>query len=86
MARAEVLALHDLDRERREREEREALCADGVLDVKAAAAFLAIGRSGLYALIREGALPVVRIGRSSSIPRRALVKFLAAHLVIEGGG
>ncbi len=41
-----------------------------------AAAILGIGRTTLYALIRSGALPSVRIGGSRRIPASALRRFI----------
>lgn len=43
---------------------------------------LAIGRSKLYELIREGRLPVIHIGRSIRIPSAAIESFVDA-LVAE---
>lgn len=57
------------------------LVADGLVDVKAAAAFLGIRRAKLYTLLAAGELPSVKIGKSRRIPRRALIEFAAARLV-----
>ena len=50
-----------------------------------AAAILGIGRTTLYALIRSGALPSVRIGGSRRIPASALDRFVT-ELTGEGDG
>ncbi|HZU60732.1 MAG TPA: helix-turn-helix domain-containing protein [Solirubrobacteraceae bacterium] len=52
-----------------------------LLRVEEAARLLRIGRSKLYQLLARGELPVVRIGRSVRIPRRALEEWIEAHTV-----
>jgi excisionase family DNA binding protein len=56
------------------------LFADGLTDVRGAAAFLCLSRSSLYSLMDAGALPYVKLGRARRIPRRALIEFAAARL------
>ena len=58
-----------------------------LLRVEEAARLLRIGRSKLYQLLARGELPVVRIGRSVRIPRRALEEWIAAHTMsgLHGG-
>ena len=46
--------------------------------------FLSIGRTHIYALIGDGALPHVRIGRSLRVRRSDLERFVEEHT--EGGG
>ena len=53
----------------------------GLLRVQEAAKYLSIGRSTLYELIAQGAIPTVHIGRAVRIPTEALkelVKTLAS--------
>jgi excisionase family DNA binding protein len=47
-----------------------------VLTVAETAAFLRIGRSACYELVRTGAIPSVRLGRLIRIPRDALMAWL----------
>ena len=47
-----------------------------LLDVREAAAVLAIGRSTLYELINAGDLEVVHIGRACRVPAAALVAYV----------
>jgi excisionase family DNA binding protein len=58
-----------------------------LLRVEEAARLLRIGRSKLYQLLARGELPVVRIGRSVRIPRRALEEWIEAHTMsgLHGG-
>ena len=51
-----------------------------------AAAILGIGRTTLYALIRSGALPSVRIGGSRRIPASALDRFVTELTGETDGG
>lgn len=43
-----------------------------LMSVREAARLLGIGRDSAYALIREGRLPAIRIGRRILVPRAAL--------------
>jgi len=52
----------------------------GLLTVEAAAQFLSISRTSLYAAMARGELPWCQLGRSRRIPRRALVEYAAANL------
>ena len=47
---------------------------DGFADVNDAARFLAVGRTSVYAMIGDGRLPSVQIGRCRRIPWRLLHK------------
>jgi excisionase family DNA binding protein len=47
-----------------------------LISVREAAARLGIGRDATYALVREGRLPVVRVGRRVLIPARALALWI----------
>jgi excisionase family DNA binding protein len=49
-----------------------------VLTVPEAARLLRIGRGAAYEAARRGDLPVVRIGRTLRVPRRALMSLLNA--------
>jgi excisionase family DNA binding protein len=46
------------------------------LTVEELRAFLRIGRSSAYDLIRRGIMPAIRWGRTVRIPREAVMKFL----------
>ena len=46
--------------------------------------FSGLGRSFLYEQMKAGRLPFVKIGAARRIPRRALQRFLAEHLVAGG--
>jgi len=47
-----------------------------LLSVREAAHLLGIGRDSAYALIREGRLPALRIGRRILVPRAALERWV----------
>lgn len=53
---------------------------DGLLSIKEAARFLAIGRSKLYDLMDRGALSYVKIGKARRVPKRGLAEFAAKNL------
>ena len=53
------------------------------LSVEEAAQLLGISRSLAYEAARDGALPVIRVGRRLLVPRRQLLKMLG---LIETGG
>jgi excisionase family DNA binding protein len=57
------------------------LLADGLDRVDAAARFLAMSRSTLYAMMASGALPFVKIGKSRRVPRRAVFELAVRGLV-----
>ncbi len=48
-----------------------------LLTVKDTCKLLSISRSSLYELIKEGALPIIKIGRSTRIRRSDIEKFVA---------
>ncbi|NMB01441.1 MAG: helix-turn-helix domain-containing protein [Firmicutes bacterium] len=48
---------------------------EGLCSVKEACAFLSIGKSSLYNLMRKGRLPFIYIGSNRKIPRVALIEF-----------
>ena len=50
----------------------------GLLRVDDAAKYLAVGRSTVYELIAQGAIPTVHIGRAVRIPTEALKQLVAA--------
>jgi excisionase family DNA binding protein len=58
----------------------EEIAADGAVGVIEAAAFLGVGQSLVWKLIREGQLPTAKIFRRTVIPRAALRAFLASKL------
>ena len=59
----------------------EVLVSQGVVTVKQAATFLQISRATVYALMGQGELPFLKIGRARRIPHRALVEFAARGVV-----
>jgi len=48
----------------------------GLLRVDDAAKYLAIGRSTVYELIAQGAIPTVHVGRAVRIPTEALKRLI----------
>ncbi len=61
--------------------ETEELVRDGLVTIEWAMEFLDISRASLYRLINEGALPTVKLACARRIPRRALVRLAASHLI-----
>jgi excisionase family DNA binding protein len=55
------------------------MTADMMLNVEDVIAATRLGRTTVYALIRSGELPVVRIGRAVRIPRPALECWIEAR-------
>lgn len=49
-----------------------------LLTPEQAAQALGIGRTGVYALLRDGQLPSVRLGRSRRVPVSCLITFVEA--------
>ena len=47
-----------------------------LLDPATAARLLGVGRTTIYSMIARNRVPVVRIGRSVKIPRRALLAWI----------
>lgn len=62
------------------RAEAEALVEDGLMTRQEAAAFLRVSVTTIKVLLRDGWLPVVRVGRRPLIPRRALVTYAAERV------
>lgn len=62
-------------------ERAEELVADGLLNVRQAAAFLGISRSKLNSLMERGELPYVKLGAARRIPKRALIALAARSLI-----
>ena len=60
--------------------EQQALVADGLMTVTEAAKFLRLSRSSVYALMENGELAFVKIGRSRRIPRRGVVELAVRGL------
>ncbi len=56
------------------------LLGDGAVGIPEAVAFAGVSRPELYRRMADGRLAFVKIGRRRLIPRRALVRFLAAGL------
>ena len=57
------------------------LAADGAVGVDEAAAFLGLGRTNMYSLMKSGELLFVNIGARRLIPRVELRRYLAAQLM-----
>jgi len=60
---------------------RDDVVADGMMSVRDAARFLAIGRTTLYELMDAGRLAYCKIGSGRRIPRRAVHAFAASVMV-----
>ena len=58
------------------------LLEDGCLTIEEAMRFSGLGRSFLYEQMKAGRLPYVKVGAARRVPRRALQRFLAEHLVV----
>jgi excisionase family DNA binding protein len=58
----------------------EELLKDGVLSVPEAAGFMGLSRATVYRLMENGQLVFVLQGRRRLVPRRAVVRLLAAGL------
>lgn len=50
-----------------------------LLTVRDVEAELQLGRTRTYELVRSGALPVLRVGRSIRVPREALLRWIEDH-------
>lgn len=61
--------------------EEKGLLNDGLVTIKEAASFFNISRSQVYNYIDRGWLPTVKIARLRRIPRQAMLKLAADHLV-----
>ena len=57
-----------------------------LLTVREAARLLGIGRDSVYALIREGRLRAVHIGRRIRVPRTALERWIESETRVHGPG
>ncbi len=49
-----------------------------LLDVKEVASLLGCGRTYVYGMIQRGELPVVKLGRLTRVPRRAVEEYVDA--------
>lgn len=58
----------------------EELIADGLLTIKEVMEFLAISRSQLDQLIRQGVFPTVTLVTARRIPRRAVVDYVMSRI------
>jgi excisionase family DNA binding protein len=58
----------------------ERLVAGGLVSIDEAMGFLHVSRSALYALMEQGLLQYVKLGRSRRVPRQALIELAAANL------
>jgi excisionase family DNA binding protein len=56
------------------------ILADGLVDVREAANFLAVSRAMMYKILDNGDLPYCKIGRSRRIPRRALIEYASSTM------
>lgn len=54
--------------------------SDGLLTVGAAVEFTGLPRTTVYALIQQGEVPSLKVGRRRLVPKRALVDYLAKQL------
>ena len=63
-----------------ERASAEGLVSDGCLTVDESMKFTGLRRSKLYEHLQSGRIPVVKVGRRTLIPKRALIRFLVEHL------
>ena len=61
------------------------LVSGGMLTVRQAEEVSGFKKSFLYGRMAAGDLPYVKIGGARRIPRRALLEFLAAGLVVRRG-
>lgn len=59
---------------------------DLVLTVDEAAAALGLHRQSVYAAIRNGELPAVRVGRKILVPREALERYLTERALASATG
>ena len=58
-----------------------ALLAQGAITVREAEAFTGLKKSFLYRLMEQGRLPYIKIGAARRIPKAALIRLMAEHLV-----
>jgi len=56
------------------------MLAEGAMTISRAVEFSGIGRTRMFALIKDGRLPVLRVGTRTLVPRKALVEFLAGFV------
>ncbi|MGH2667535.1 MAG: helix-turn-helix domain-containing protein, partial [bacterium] len=61
------------------------MVADGCLTIPEALRLAGCGRTMLYGAIQRGELPTVHHGRRTTIPRRALIDWLAQRLRVASG-
>ncbi|MBI5493750.1 MAG: helix-turn-helix domain-containing protein [Deltaproteobacteria bacterium] len=61
--------------------DRAALVEAGLISIEQACELSSLGRTTIYAAMTTGELRFARIGRARRIPRRALLDWLAAHVV-----
>jgi len=64
--------------------EKEKLTIDGALGIPEACEFTGLGQSFLYALMEDGQLKFIKVGRRRVIPRVELRRLLAKSLVGAG--
>lgn len=57
-----------------------------LLTVREAAALMRIGRDTAYALVAEGRIPSIRLGRQIRIPRAALIRHLEEEAIRQEFG
>jgi excisionase family DNA binding protein len=56
----------------------------GLMRIEEAARYLAIGRSTMYELVAQGAVPTVHIGRAVRIPTEALKQLVESWSMTSG--
>lgn len=65
---------------RMNKQDGECLVADGLVSIDDAMGFLQVSRSTLYALMDQGLLQYVKLGRARRIPKKALIELAASNL------
>jgi excisionase family DNA binding protein len=68
------------------RERSQELLGQGLDKIPEVARFLKISTSQVYALMNQGQLPSVKLGRSRRIPHGAVLDLAARNLVGDGDG
>ncbi len=63
--------------------EKERLIQEGLLNVREVEAIAGVKKSKIYELMSSGELPYVKIGSARRIPKRGLLDYLSANLVIR---
>lgn len=61
----------------------EALVQDGAMDVPDACKFTGLGRSFLYALMEQGKIKFIKLGKRRLLPRAEVTRLLAEHVMMD---